>query len=38
MYKTDDEVGGDVSALELRVCLLVHRQGLVVNMRLSVVT
>ena len=34
---TDDEIGGDVGTLELRICLLIHRQSLIVHVRLSVV-
>jgi len=34
---TNDEIGGDVGALELWICLLIHRQSLVVEVRLLVV-
>jgi len=34
---TNNEVSGDVSTLELRVGLLIHRQSLIIDVRLSVV-
>ena len=34
---TNDEICSDVGTLELWICLLIHRQSFIVNVRLSVV-